>query len=109
MSYLDNTPFSEITHDPETGLPLSPLALENRKRLILLWKIETLSAKTLAEELVRPENQTEDALSGRGFLELIESLLEYRRKSVIFPVLTIEKLEEISNILPPDETPPTLN
>ncbi len=98
MSYLENTPFSPITLDSKTGEALSPEALENRERLILLWKIQDGKQAALAEDINDPETHCETALTGEEFLDLLRSLLSWHKHSQAFPILKMEKLQEIAAI-----------
>ena len=107
MSYLENTPFSLVTIDPSTGENLSPEAIENRKRLILLWKIQNEKQAAMFSDINDPRTHTEEALTGDEFLSLIHALFSWGQSSSIHPVLKIEKLEQLAALRYDDSPDPS--
>ena len=98
MSYLENTPFSLVTIDPSTGKNLSPEAIENRKRLILLWKIQNEKQAALVADLNDPESCTEEALDGEPFLDMLRAMIWWGQQSSKFPTLKVEVLEQLAEV-----------
>ena len=109
MSYFDNTPFSLVTVDAKTGENLSPEAIENRKRLVCLWKINNEKQKSLAEDINDPATHCEEALTGDEYIELLRNLVECADRSKLFPILKMEKLEELAAINLSDSANSPLN
>ncbi len=98
MSFLENTPFSLVTVDSKTGENLSAEALENRERLILLWKIQQENLSAFALDLNDSSTQCEEALTGDEFIELLRSLIAWHKRSLTFPILKQEVLRNVSAI-----------
>lgn len=109
MSYLENTPFTPVSLDASTGKPLSSEALANRKRLILLWKIQNEKQAAMAQDLSNPENNTEEALTSEAFIELLRELCRWGMHSAKLPITKIEYLEALAGIKVTDTPPSNLN
>lgn len=108
MSYLENTPFSLVEVDSQTGEKLSPEAIENRKRLILLWKIQNEKQSALVSDLNDPLTQTEEALTGDEFIGILGNIYSWAINSAKFPILKMETLEKLAEVKAPTD-PSTLN
>ncbi len=102
MSYLENTPFSP---SPST---LSPEAAENRKRLILIWKIQTAQLDTLKADLLDPTTMLEENLIGEDFDNALRTMLRWNQMTALLPVFKMEKLEALAKV-PPFLDHPTNN
>ena len=61
-------------------MPLSPLALENQRKLTALAALIAEFGANLSADLASPENQTEKALTGDEFFGALQGIVQVCRR-----------------------------